>query len=394
MRRKTLLVAGAAVVVAVAAGGVSAFLSSDSTGGGRPRAAAAAPGRVAAAGAPPVRALLVIGEKRVTLVTLQGRRLRVPLRLQQLPRGVSPDGRFVARATKAAVLIGGVRGGPWRTVLRSTCGDCEPIPSFAWGPGGRLLAVVANQDTGGILRIVDRGGRVVRSFRLLTGSCSPPFRCTSPSGPDPVSHRVVAWRGGRLFLIRNQPSLVKLVALDIRSGASRELGAGCDVSVDAFSPDGRLVAVRGGCLHSGYSSVTDAATGRSVLSCSDDPLRCRGRGAWVPPKGVRSGALVGAPDGTVFRSLVELHGDPVSPASWRTTIDRISRDGKRVVVLGPTTDGLVPLLALPSSLVYGRGSRETGAWTLHLLDLKTGRDRVLLHGPSGGGDVLPLSRLP
>jgi hypothetical protein len=188
--------------------------------------------------------------------------------------------------------------------------------------------------------------------------------------------------------------MVDLVALDIRSGESRTLGAGCDVSVDAVSLDGRFVAVRGGCLRSSYSGVRDAATGLSVLSCSDDPLRCSGRGAWVPPKGVRSGAVVWAPDGTVFRSLVELHGDPAVGASWRTTIERISRDGKSVVVLGPTTESLSPLLALPSALVFAHGSRTTGAGTLHLRNLPSGRDHVLLHWPSGGVDVLPLSHLP
>jgi hypothetical protein len=127
-----------------------------------------------------VRGLLMVewpsqaGDARVTIVSVAGKHLPVPARVRQFPLGLSPDARMVAGTDVDAVDVGPVRGGSTRTLLR---GNCPPKPgpvcsygidpSFAWSRNSGQLAAAANPPTGAtMLKIFDRNGKAIRSFKL------------------------------------------------------------------------------------------------------------------------------------------------------------------------------------------------------------------------------------
>jgi hypothetical protein len=63
---------------------------------------------------------------RVTLLSPAGKRLPVPERVRKFPHELSPDGRMVAGVRDGKLLLGPVRGGALKTILRGVC--ARPYP--------------------------------------------------------------------------------------------------------------------------------------------------------------------------------------------------------------------------------------------------------------------------
>jgi hypothetical protein len=352
-------------------------------------ASAAAPTRSA-----PVRGLLVTenesnGGERVSILSLTGKRLPIPPRLRSLGYAagqlspyarLSPDARFVADIDlrRGSVLIGGVRGGAMRTVLRSPCpSGCLNAPTFAWSPDSRFLAVAAGDGVGkpSVLRIVDLSGRVVRSFTV-------PRR--DPDSGEPEGTEVISWSpdGSRLLLMRTATfGATAAIVREIRTGTSRSVAnfVGCDGPHLAWSPNGRFIALdsRGtqDCLD--FFALIDAVRAKTLISRS-----------WEKGKG--AGGTVWAPDSkSVF-------GFSSTYRAGRTSsrIDRIYLSGRRTKIIKPRLGWLTPRVALVTGLVYDSAPPTTGPKTLYLHNFTTRAQERLASSRLGFARVEPLQRLP
>jgi hypothetical protein len=356
--------------------------------------------RVAATGVP--QGLVVrTGSAPAEFITLAGEPLRVPERLRASPRGLSPDGRLVAAVDEEAVLMGSVRGGPMRVVLRGECYSCPygADPSHAWSPDSRRLAAALTPEEGAtLLKLVDRNGRVTRSFTL--------------PGKEPVYgerlfYNVISWSpdGGRL-LLRGSDNYGprSLETLDVRTG-KRRTGMDlhpCSSESVSWSPDGRfLVLTDFGSVSLGVNecgrrlTVVDALFGRTLIhyetACMPD---CDT--TWTPAE------AVWADDSrTLFGSFIR----PASAGRVSTTIERFSLAGRRTVivgpsvgpaidrdVVGPTVGTLTPRLALRSGLIYQADSPRRSS--LYLQDFGTGQRVLLVSFPARITSVAALPRLP
>ena len=318
----------------------------------------------------------------VTIISLTGKRLPVPARVRKSPFGLSPDARMVAvvsgnepGATRqeyatGGVLVGAVRGGSMRSVLRGDC-DSPPCPSgadpsYAWSPDSQRVAAAANTAHGPtLLKVFDRNGRVVRSFALPQ---------TNPSlERGRVYYHLVSWSpdGSRLLLRQYTQYATAVVVVDINSGRVRTLerllGPGGLTGL-VWSPDGRYVALAfGGTQDSNdVFAVIDAASARPVIHRSVD----KGSGPRDP---------VWAPDSrSLFLSV------------YPGGIDRLYLTGRRTKHV--TSSG-VPEVALSTGLVYSTRSLNKPE-VLHLYDFATGHRDALMSSRTGIEAVLPLSRIP
>jgi hypothetical protein len=317
-----------------------------------------------------------------TIISLTGKRLPVPARVRTSPFGLSPDARMVAAvsgtepgATRqeyatAGVLVGAVRGGSMRSILRGDC-DSPPCPygadpSYAWSPDSQRLAAAANTVHGPtLLKVFDRNGRLVRSFALPR---------TNPSLEKArVYHHLVSWSpdGSRLLLRQDTQYASAVVVVDITSGRVRTLerlfGPG-GLTDPVWSPDGRYVALAfGGTQDSNdVFAVIDAASAQPVIHRSVD-------------KGSGPHDLVWAPDSrSLFLSV------------YPGGIDRLYLPGGRT---NHVMSSGVPLLALSTGLVYSTRALDKPD-VLHLYDFATGHREQLMSSRTGFQALLPLSRIP
>ena len=338
-------------------------------------------GSAAVARAVPVRGLLVVGRGPVAIVSLAGKRRRVPARVSESPLGVSPDVRMIAAVSgtatqrayeTAGVLVGAAQGGPMKVVLRGNCAaEVCPYgadPRFAWSPDGSWLAVSAEPRNGPtLLKLANAKGRVVRSISL------------PPTVRDPERrqyHRPISWSpdGSQLLLERsNMFGTEAVLALDVETGRLRMLlrlgGTICDNPRLAWSLDGRFLALTSSGTQdcSDRFAIVNTVTERPVIN------RLYDKGAFALP--------VWAPDG---RSVFLQKGSG--------GIDRYYLASRRMKRF---SSGGSLWLALTNGLVYSprEGSRDV----LQLVDLSTGRRTSLLASQTGISAiraVLPLSRLP
>lgn len=307
----------------------------------------------------------------VSLITLTGRLRRVPAAVRSSPLGLSPDGRLLARTRVrqtdniGLVELAPVRSGRFKTLLAARCSTCPagPDPSFAWSPDSSRLAVTVSPERGPtLLRLYDRNGRRLRSFRL-------PGIDTAQSQPAHQVrevHRLLSWSpdGSRLLLLRqNEYIPTGFVTVDIHSGALRTLasfGHKDEPTSFAWSPNGALLALdenEGWSMHDYTFAVLDVETARPLLQCTSA----------TPCKWGRFGPLAWAPDS---RSLFTLVG---------TSIDRIDLTGHRSTIFNGATPGWI-FLAVGGSLVYDHPVYHGDSFvrdTLYLVDIQTRRRRTL-----------------
>jgi hypothetical protein len=355
--------------------------------------------RAVAAGTP--QGLAVRTGSATRFISLAGERLRVPDRLRASPQGLSPDGRLVAAVDEAAVEMGSVRGGPMRVVLRGDCDSCPfgADPSYAWSPDGERLAVALNPQEGAtLLKLVDRNGRVVRSFTLPR---------TDPEYRERVFHNVLSWSpdGSRLLLRRSTnygPS--SLDAVDVRTGKLGPLLSlyPCSRESVSWSPNGRFLALTDfggqslGVNECGRRlAVVDALFGLPMIH-RETACMPECDTSWTPTDTVWADDSL-----TLFGSFIRRgSGGTVS-----TTIERFSLAGRRTVVVGPsvgpaiasdvagpTVGTLTPRLTLPTGLVYQADSPRRSSLYLH--DFATGRRFLLISLPARITSVAALPRLP
>jgi hypothetical protein len=358
------------------------------------------PARGVAAGAP--QGLVVGTGASAEFVSLAGRPLRVPERVRTYPQGLSPDGRLVAAVDGASVVLGGVRGGPMRVVLRGDCTSACPYgadPSYAWSPDGERLAAAANPQKGAtLLKLADRDGRVIRSFVLPR---------TNPGYGERAFHNVVSWSpdGSRLLLRRSDDyGPTSLEALDVGTGKLRAVMSlsGCSRERVSWSPDARFLAL----TDFGNQSLGVNECGRSltVIDTRDGGTIIHHEAACMPECDTSW-----TPTDTVWADdSLTLFGSFIRPGSGgrvSTTIERFSLGGRRTIVvgpsvgpaiasdvLGPTAGTLTPRLALRSGLVYQADSPRRSSLYLH--DFATGRRVLLISSPARITSVTALPRPP
>ena len=362
MRRSVLLVGALALVGIMLAAGASGSAGSV---------------QVAA-----VRGVLVVeASRRVTILSLAGKRLPVPARVRESPVGLSPDTRLVAGNSDDSVLMG-VSGGSMTAVLRgnSASPPCPfgADPSYAWSPDSQQLAAAANTPHGPtMLKFFNRGGQVVRSFTLPNGN---------PEQGARVYHHLSAWSpdGSRLLLLQsNDYGPTAAVVLDIKTGRLRTLAPlhFCSDPSLAWSPDGRLLALteQRACQDGPTTfSVIDAASAKPIVQCSEDPTGCNGGTAWTP------GGTVWAQDSrSVFGTVV---------SKGASRIDRFYLTGRRTNVIKSSAGSPTPHVAFVNGLVY-QAKTTHGRAVLYLHRFTTGHHETLISSPSTM-TVLPLSHIP
>ena len=309
----------------------------------------------------------------VTMLSLAGKRVAVPARVQQhWIGGLSPDARRIASTNDAlglrsGVWLGKVRSGPMKEILAGT------DSSFAWSPGGQRLAAAANPLPGlkpTVLRLFDRNGRPVRTLKL-------PGR--NPERGGRAHHRVISWSpdGSRLLLIRRDAYIdTAVVALDLRTGTLRTLdrmGDPHDSPAVAWSPNGRLIALttgQDGSWGGGYAyAVVEVASGRAIVKCMRE---CKPW--WHPVWASDSRSLFMATGSSIVR---------IDLAHHRSTVVRTKAD-ETIAALGHR-------LLYDDRIVRGDNIVRDTLW---LLDLRSGRRTELYTSPGGIGEVHPLWRLP
>jgi hypothetical protein len=306
---------------------------------------------------------------QVTIVSLEGKRLPVPARVREAPYGLSPDARYVAEILPDSVLVGRVRGGAMRTLLRNPCGrQCRFAPSFAWSPDSRELAVAYTVHGAPLLKVFDANARAVRSFALPR---------TNPEHGGRASYEVVAWSPDRSRLLlrrRDEYAPTAVVALTVKTGELRTLVRvdPCDGPRVAWSPNGRFVALMNYPTQvcGDRFAIIDVTNGRRII---DRSWAGRGYG--------RGGTLWAADSRSVFGT--------VSGA-----IARFYLTGRRssVVTSSPGWSA-TPHVALATGLVY-TATPPNGRPALYLYHFATRRRELLLAPSPFGWDVLPLQRLP
>jgi dipeptidyl aminopeptidase/acylaminoacyl peptidase len=319
---------------------------------------------------------------KVTIISLAGKQLAVvPTRLRNSPFGLSPDARMVAAVSgnepgatrrefsRGGVLVGPVRGGSMRTLLRGNCDSppCPygPDPSYAWSPDSKRLAAAAIAGPGRtLLHVFDRAGHVLRSLAL------PRTNASLVAGH--VYYHVVSWSpdGSRLLLRQyTEWAPEAVVVVDIASARVRTLeqlsGPG-GLTALTWSPDGRYVALAYDGTHDANDlfAVVDARSARTAIRRSvpnGDPARMSDP--------------VWSPDG---RSLY---------VSARGGIDRVYLSGRRSSRV--LSDG-IPKVALRGGLVYSTRTLRA----LRLYDPASGHRRQLIASRTGIDAVVRLSRLP
>jgi hypothetical protein len=331
--------------------------------------------------AAPLRALLVVDvESKTTIVTLAGKRVPVPARVRESPRGLSPDARLIAKGGADAVLLGPVRGGVMRPVLRGKCPTKCPHgtdPTFAWSPDGLRLAATANPARGPtLLQLFDRSGRKVRSVTLPG---------TNAEQGGRAFHKLHSWSpdGSRILLERESEfGLTALAVLDLDTGRLRTLskisGPGASVSA-AWSPEGGFVAFTSSGSHDAQDMffVIDVPSGRPMIKC---PRDVRG-----PPTECPGGSVWASDSKSVF-----------GPGLDQSRINRYSLDGRRASEISSNDKRtwLRPHLATASGLIYSTSDQIKGGGELHLHSFATRRGKRLLVTARGISSVLPLARLP
>jgi hypothetical protein len=331
-------------------------------------------------------------EPRVTIMSLAGRRFPVPTRVRMYPDGLSPDARSVASVDDLvkAVLLGPVVGGKLREILRDSClpaapdiPSCSLYPSFAWKPDGARLATTAEYGTGPtLLKIFDRKGSVVRSFRL-------PAR--NPERRERAYHRVLSWSpdGSRLLLRRSDPYVdTAVVALDLRTGKLSRLvriHQHNDVPTVVWSPNSRYVALatEGRSPEDYAFAVIEVASGRAIIQCRNSARKALCTWAYDP---------VWAPDSRSVFTRSNKGVVRVDLANHRSIVVKAEAVASRYRVF--TT----PLAALGSKVVYDsdieRGDGTVVRDTLYLYDLASGDRQSLLTSRTGVEKVRPLHRIP
>jgi hypothetical protein len=335
-----------------------------------------------------VQGFLVIEDSSVaTIISRSGKRLPTPARVGDAPLGLSPDARRVAETTGDAVVFGTVAGASMHTVLTGSCPSCPygADPSFAWSPNSRQLAAAANLPRPPTaLKLIDRSGRLVLSFRL-PGS--------NPERGGRAYYHLLSWSpdGSRLLLIRRDAYIdTALVALDRRTGRLRTLATIQDPHDSpagdvAWSPNGRLVALtsEGRSSNDYIFAVIDAATGGPILQCK-------------PRNSCDYGGTVWAPDS---KSLFAVAGGGQSPTGqWSGRIDRVYLSGRRTTVIRSSSRMLLPRVALATGLVYEEYA-ETPDYALahddlYLVDFASGHRQRLMSSRMGIRNVLPLTAIP
>jgi hypothetical protein len=306
---------------------------------------------------------------RVTIVSLEGKRLPVPARVREAPYGLSPDARYVAEIRAASVLVGRVRGGAMRMLLRNPCGrQCRFEPSFAWSPDSRELAVAATLRGSSLLRVFDRNARAVRSFTLPR---------TNPEHGGQASYEVVAWSPDRSRLLlrrRDEYAPTAVVALTVKTGELRTLVRvdACDNPAPTWSPNGRFVALVNHPTHvcGDRFAVIDVTNGRRIIDRSWARGYGRGWTLWAADSRSMFGAVAGG------------------------TIARFYLTGRRISVVTSSPGwSATPHIALATGLVY-TATPPNGRPALYLYHFATGRRELLLAPSSVAWDFLPLQRLP
>ena len=320
-------------------------------------------------------------------MTITGNKLPVPQRLHTFPSGLSPDARLVAGVVGRpedqyqSVVLGPVRGGSLKTVLRGSCinklGQCGwgADPTFAWSPDSHQLAATVKPLRGStVLKLFDRRGVLTRTFRLPAPSAPNP---DDPNGPY---FRLLSWSpdGARLLLTRSNSYGVDeaLVVIELASGRLRRVSRMYSEKAaleTVWSPNGRYVALTHG---SGFDSrdyiyaVIEVSTGRAIVQCTGN-VHCDSRAlqdvAWAPDS----------------RSLL---------TSSDRGIERVDLAGRRSTVVAPAT-ARSPLLAFGHYVLASKG-RYVANNRLLLVDLATGESKEILSTRRGISAVVPLTGHP
>ena len=336
-----------------------------------------------------VTALMVIEWSRVSIVTLEGRQLPVPQRVQESPLGLSPDAQLIVQANGDSIALGRVRGGPMKVLVTGRCDAGTSTgcafgvdPSFSWHPNGSRLAAAVNLQSGATqLEVVDRSGRQVRRYGLPA---------QNPERGGRAYHRIVSWSpdGQRLLLLRRDDYFTSaVVVLDVATGKLRTLtriNEPHDEPTLSWSPNGRFVALTTEGRGNDYAfAVFDAASARPVIACKPGAKPCA------------AGGTVWAADGrSLFATAVVIHR--VQPLSTR--IERVYLSGKRVQLRPAKPGWQVPWAGLSHVLLYEEEAEtETGTVlrdALYSYDLATRRATVLWKPKTGIRAVVPLRELP
>jgi len=327
----------------------------------------------------------------VRIASLAGKRLSVPPRVRYYPSGLSPDGRLIAGSPSGLeggsdsvkVVLGHVRNGPMKTILRAECGmktsGDEPVcgsgadPSLAWSPNGQRLAVAANvQRPPTLLKLFDRSGRIVRSFALP--------RFDEEQGGR-AYYEVRSWSpdGSRLLLLRSNPYVpTAYQALEIKTGKLRTLVDGFNAHNGGapelqWSPDGVLLAAISDDPYEGPEiEVVDVASRKAVVRCQSENS-CK---KWQPL--IAGLYAIWTPDSRGFL------------ARSGNAIVRIGLNGHRATVVPRVPTSAQPLIAFGSKLVYVTWPHEHS--TLFLFDRSSRHQIKLGRWPSRF--VRPLARIP
>ena len=305
---------------------------------------------------------------QVVVMSLAGERLPVPARVRAFPEGMSPDGRLVAHASSAGLRLGALRAGAMKTILAAA------YPSFAWAPDGKRLAVSTSPATPPTsLKLFDRSGRVLRSFKLPGGYVAGGLRHS-------LYFRLISWSGSQLLLQRGEDSGLTtsdaFAVLDTTTGKLRTLVRydPHDSATVSLSPNGRRLAVSISGHWDGSYELIDVASGRRIIRCRTDA----GSGC------EQALGTVWAPDS---QSLYVSNG---------RSIIRANPSGHRVTVLAgpPRGPELRPIRAFPGHLVYAAYPQQA----FFLLDLGSGRSKEIATARDPWGSelvtILPLAHLP
>jgi Tol biopolymer transport system component len=269
---------------------------------------------------------------------------------------LSPDGKTVVyssdvsgRAQLFLIRVGGRT--PVRLAPDSPAADYQP----AWSPDGERIAFRSDRDGGGIF-VMSSTGESVR--RLTDFGYSPSW---SPDGTE------IVVSAGTFFSPTDRGATVRgLWALDVRSGAKRDISTAYEGLQPNWSPHGWRIAVWGLRGASGQRDIwTFAADGSDVkregVTVTDDTA-LDWSPAWAPDGthlyfssnrggtinlwrvGIdeRSGRVTGEPQPITTPSIwsggfsVSRDGTTIAYASldWRSTLFRAELDAKREAIVG------------------------------------------------------------